>query len=182
MIMFGVSLQYKYCPRCGHPLAEGSENGRVRPVCNECGFIHYLNPAPAAAVILFQDGQVLLVKRKYDPKAGDWSLPAGFMEYEESPQETAIRETKEETGLEVSIRRLFDVYGACDDPRSHVVLVVYVAERIGGDLLAGDDALEARFFPLDALPQNIAFSSHRKALVRFAADEKQHADNSPAEM
>jgi len=144
----------------------------VRPVCSQCGFIYYQNPVPAAAVILCQDGQVLLVKRKYDPKAGDWSLPAGFMEYDESPQETAIRETKEETGLDVSINRLFNVYGACDDPRSQVVLVVYVVESTGGDLQAGDDALEARFFPLDSLPTDIAFSSHRKALEKFANDHR----------
>ena len=141
-------------------------------MCSQCGFIYYQNPVPAAAVILSQNGQVLLVKRKYDPKAGDWSLPAGFMEYEESPQETAIRETKEETGLNVSISRLFNVYGACDDPRSHVVLVVYVVETIGGSLQAGDDALEARFFPLDSLPPYIAFSSHRQALVKFANDQR----------
>jgi 8-oxo-dGTP diphosphatase len=167
-------LSYQYCPQCSHPLEDRPMDGRVRKMCGQCGFIHYQNPAPAAAVILPQSGEVLLVKRKYAPREGQWSLPAGFVEYDEDSQQAAVREAKEETGLEISIQRLFNVYGACDDPRSHVVLVVYVGQITGGALVAGDDAIDATFFPLNALPEEIAFSSHRKALMKFADEVENH--------
>ncbi len=160
-------MQFRFCPVCGHELIERMEDQRVRQVCPGCGFIFYQNPAPAAGVILPRNGKILLVKRKFDPKAGLWSLPAGFVEYDESPAETAVRETKEETGLDIQIDRLLNVYGACDDPRTHVVLVVYVGHIVGGSLVPGDDAIEATFFPKNALPEDIAFSSHRKALKQF---------------
>jgi 8-oxo-dGTP diphosphatase len=86
------------------------------------------------------------------------------VEYNESPRQAAIRETEEETGLKVEISRLIGVYAGYDDPRVHVVLVVYKAELLGGTLKPGDDASEVQYFPVLALPENIAFKSHRKAL------------------
>lgn len=160
-------LHYRFCPQCGHSLQPRNENGIPRPTCTHCGFVHYLNPAPAAGVIIEQEGAVLLVQRKYDPRSGDWSLPAGFIEYEEGPLETAVRETREETGLDIEITSLFEVYGACDDPRVRVVLIVYTGAVIGGRLLPGDDAAAARFFPFQQLPVNMAFSSHRIALQKY---------------
>jgi len=65
---------------------------------------------------------------------------------------------------------LFGVYGACDDPRTRVVLIIYEALVKGGELKPGDDAAEARFFPRNQLPANMAFSSHRRALNRFIAE------------
>ena len=112
---------------------------------------------------------VLLVRRKYDPRAGSWCLPAGFMEYGETPERCALRELREETGIRGRLRGLFGVYAGLDDPRVRTVLILYVAERTGGRLEPGDDAIEARFFPLDALPRSIAFASHRKALAEFVA-------------
>ena len=160
-------MRFNFCPLCGQALSLADLDGRKRSVCQSCGFVHYRNPIPAAAVLLVQDGQILLVKRKDDPRAGDWSLPAGFIEYDESPAEAALREMQEETGLLGKIRCLFQVYGACDDPRTHVSLIVYVADIVGGDLVPGDDAIEARFFPIGHLPSNIAFSSHRSAIESY---------------
>jgi len=136
-------------------------------MCDRCGFVHYRNPAPAVGVILEQQGQVLLVLRKFEPRSAQWSLPAGFIEYDESPIEAALRETKEETGLDIQVTSLLDVYGACDDPRVRVVLVVYEGRILDGEVRPGDDAAAAQFFPLDALPENMAFSSHLKALEVF---------------
>lgn len=160
-------MKYKFCPVCAHPLVEKDINGRIRKVCEKCGFIYYKNPAPAAGVILEKDGRVLLVKRKFKPKAGLWSLPAGFVEYDESPESAAVRETFEETGIKVNIVQLFEVFGACDLPDNHVVVVLYVAEMTGGKLCPGDDASDARFFPLQKLPPDLAFSSHKKALQKY---------------
>lgn len=140
-------------------------DGRIRPVCERCGFVAYRNPAPAAGVIVVEDGAVLMVRRKFDPRKGLWTLPAGFVEYDEHIMECAVRETKEETGLDVRLDRIFGAYMAMDDPRVHVVLVLYTATRVGGSVRAGDDASDARFFPLaEPLPE-IAFKAHVQALA-----------------
>lgn len=118
--------------------------GRDRLVCERCGFIFYQNPVPAVAVILLQQSRVLLVKRKFAPRAGDWSLPAGFIEWGEGPAETAVRELKEETGLEIIVRDIYGVYRAQERVEHEVLLVVYRGEIIGGNLQPGDDALEAQ--------------------------------------
>jgi len=155
---------FKFCPRCGARLKEENHHGRIRLVCPKCGFIFYQNPVPAAGVILRRGRNVLLVKRKFEPRAGMWSLPAGFMEYGETVEETAIRELKEETNLDVRLTRLFGVYTGCDDPRNQAVLIIYEGEIIGGKLCPGDDASEVKFFPLTNLPEDIAFEAHRQVL------------------
>ena len=93
------------------------EHGVMRPTCPQCRFIWYRNPVPAAGVILVRDGQVLLVKRKYEPRAGYWCLPAGFMEAGETPEQSATRELLEETGVIAQLSGLFGVYAGFDDPR-----------------------------------------------------------------
>ncbi len=160
-------MEYKICPYCGHTLIVRYQDGRDRKVCEKCGFIHYKNPTPAAAVVLVEDKQVLLVKRKYEPKAGYWSLPAGFVEYDETPEQAAVRETKEETGIMTRIHKLLGVTGTCEDQNSNIVLVIYEAIKINGSLKPGDDAIEAKYFQLDHLPENIAFSSHKMVLKKY---------------
>ncbi|MEO5616162.1 MAG: NUDIX hydrolase [Candidatus Eisenbacteria bacterium] len=157
----------RYCPRCATPLEPRLEHGTMRPTCPACGYIHYYNPVPAAGVILAEAGQVLLVKRRFEPRAGTWCLPAGFMESGETPEQTAVRETEEETGLTVSLTGLFGVYAGFDDPRVRAILILYTAARSGGELRPGDDAVEAKFFPLVRLPRLLAFAAHRRALEEF---------------
>lgn len=160
-------MSFEFCPRCGSRLLEKFLDGRIRQTCPECQFVLYQNPLPASAVILEEEGKVLLVKRKYEPKVGAWTLSAGFIEIDETPEEAAVRETLEETGLDVKIIDLFDVQGVCESAIDNVVLIVYLVLRTGGKLKPGDDAEEAQFFPLDRLPENIAFRSHRKALQKY---------------
>ena len=155
---------YRYCPRCSIELVNKRIDHRKRKACPACGFVFYRNPVPAAGVILTENNKMLLVKRKYDPFKGDWSLPAGFMEYEESPEECAIREIKEELNLEIKINRLFNVYSGSDDPRTNAVLIIYLGEVIGGKLKPGDDAEEAKFFGKEKIPPNIAFQAHRQLI------------------
>jgi len=145
------------------------DHGRRRATCPSCAFIHYRNPAPAAGVIVPGRGGVLMVKRKYDPAAGAWCLPAGFIEYGETPERCAVRELREETGVEARLVGLFGVYAGLDDPRARTVLILYKAERTGGRLRPGDDAVEARYFTPTRLPRWIAFASHRRALEEYRA-------------
>ena len=157
---------FEYCPLCGSELTERHidiEN-KTRKVCVSCDFIYYQNPTPAAGVILVEDANVLLVKRKFEPQAGLWTLPAGFVEANEDVTACAVRETKEETNLDVELVRLFNVYSAFDDPRAAVVLILFLTRRIGGELKCGDDASDAGYFPLNDLRKDIAFRAHRNAL------------------
>jgi ADP-ribose pyrophosphatase YjhB (NUDIX family) len=142
-----------------------SDNGRPRPSCPACGYIQYLNPAPAAAVIVRRDERICLVQRKFPPREGLWTLPAGFMEYDEEIETTAVREAKEETGLDVRLTGLFAVHTGILPPDRPVLLVVYRAEEVGGELCAGDDAAAVGFFLLDDLPGEIAFAAHRRVLA-----------------
>jgi 8-oxo-dGTP diphosphatase len=158
---------YQWCPRCRAELKIGKVEDTIRPHCPQCGFVYYQNPSPAAGAMIIDDARILLVKRSIDPGRNDWCIPAGFMEWTEHPQQTAIRELKEETGLDIAITSIFDIFMGMDDPRTHAVLILYMADVIGGELAPGDDATEARYFAFDNLPSNIAFQAHRDALALY---------------
>jgi 8-oxo-dGTP diphosphatase len=162
-------LGYEFCPRCGAKLEKKRIDHKLRLVCpnDACDFVYYHNPVPAAGALVVQDNKVLMVKRGVVPRIGWWCLPAGFMEWSEHPSETAIREIREETGLEIKLESLFEVYSGNDDPRLNAVLVLYVASAIGGKLAADDDAQDVAFFSFDELPEKIAFASHRQALADY---------------
>jgi 8-oxo-dGTP diphosphatase len=162
-------FQPAFCPRCATALEPRPEHGTLRPTCPACGFIWYFNPVPAAGVLVVEDDQVLLVRRRDEPRIGFWCLPAGFMEAGETPEQTAIREAREETGLEVRLTGLFHVYAGFDDPRVRAILVLYTAERTGGTLAPGDDATEVGWFPLGSPPRDLAFEAHRQALADLHA-------------
>ncbi len=166
------SAWYRFCPRCGSKLLAVELDNRERRVCPKADFVQYRNPVPAVGAFVRKDSKLLMVLRKYPPRAGLWTLPAGFMEYDEAPEETAVREVKEETGLDVAVQKLFSVYRAGDDPRTRVVLILYEMKIVGGRLKPGDDALKAEFFTLANLPEDIAFSAHRKALSDYLARQK----------
>lgn len=155
-----------YCPRCGAQLERRFTEGRDRDVCAACGFVFYRNPVPAVGVVVAQDGNVVMIRRKYPPRAGYWALPAGYMELGESAEEAAIRECHEETGLLVQIDHLLGVYSFGEGEESGLV-IIYAATALGGELRAEDDAIEAGAFPLDALPSPMAFRTHLQALDRW---------------
>jgi ADP-ribose pyrophosphatase YjhB (NUDIX family) len=135
--------------------------------------VNYENPVPAAGCLVERDNHVLLVQRRFAPNAGGWTLPAGFVERGETPEEAAIRETEEETGLRVRARQLLGIYPwhrefGENHPNDSGVLIVYAGEVLDGDLHAGDDAQDVGWFVANDLPQPIAFGSHRAALAQWA--------------
>ncbi|NOZ29383.1 MAG: GNAT family N-acetyltransferase [Chloroflexi bacterium] len=155
-----------FCPQCGTRLERREVGDRVRPVCPACGFIYYMNPVVAAGTLVEQDGRIVLVRRGVEPGKGLWGLPAGYVEADESAEEAAIRETREESGLEVELDGLIGVYSFGKDTGSRGVLILYAAHVVGGTLHAGDDATEVAWFAPDSLPPDdqIAFWTHRQAL------------------
>jgi ADP-ribose pyrophosphatase YjhB (NUDIX family) len=157
----------RFCPYCATPLALADEHGTPRPTCPACGYIYYRNPVPAAGVLLEWRGSMLLVRRRFDPRAGAWCLPAGFMEFGETPEACALRELHEETGVRGRLTGLFGVYTGTDDPRTRAILILFRAEREGGRLKPGDDAIEAGYFTREEIPEPIAFRSHRQALGEY---------------
>lgn len=160
---------YCYCPFCSSPLAKQNLDGHDRLTCtrSECDFIYYHNPVPAAGALVVKDKKILLVKRAHPPKIDWWCIPAGFMEWNEHPRETTIREVEEETGLVIKATSLFNIYSGDDDPRTNAILVLYLAEEVGGKLEAGDDASDVRYFELDEIPKELAFVAHNQAIEDY---------------
>src|SRR5205085_5685699 len=125
-----------YCPRCGSRMERRFTEGRDREVCPACGFVFYRNPVPAVGVVVALEDRLVLIQRKYEPQAGHWGLPAGYMELGESAEEAAIRECYEETGLLVQIDHLLGVYSFGEGEQSGLV-IIYAATAVGGQLRAG---------------------------------------------
>ena len=118
--------------------------------CDECN--GWLNPALAVDAAVHRDDQVLLIQRKFPPMVGYWGLPGGFVERDEDPLDAVLRELKEETGLTGSNPELLMVMGDPQrDPRKHIVSIVYSVTVNAGEPAAGDDAADARFWPLNAI-------------------------------
>ncbi len=159
--------QASFCPRCGRALEAAEVEGRVRRICPGCGFILYQNPVPGVGVLVEMDGGIVLVRRGQPPFAGSWALPAGYIEADESAEAAALRECREETGLQVELLELFGVSSFPEGPVQSGLIIFYRARPVAGSLRAGSDAAEARVFPPDALPDPIAFRTHREVLARW---------------
>ena len=153
----------RHCPFCGHQLVRKWCEGAERLFCERCSAPIYENPIPATCTVVIKDNQVLLVKRRVAPKIGFWCLPGGFMELGERPEQAALRELREETGLSGQIERLLGVTSNPSLTYDTVLMVGYLIRQFSGNLRPGDDASEVSYFPIDQLPE-IAFSSHRHFL------------------
>jgi ADP-ribose pyrophosphatase YjhB (NUDIX family) len=161
---------FRFCPLCGGQfesrLLKAGEPERL--VCTRCGFVFYLDPKVAVGTIIRDDaGDLVLVRRAIEPGYGKWVFPGGFVDRGEEVQVAAIREAREETGLEIRIDRLINVYSYSGRVP---VIIVYAATMTGGCLGCDEESLEARFFAPDAIPwDELAFRSTHEALREFLA-------------
>ncbi|MCC7119341.1 MAG: NUDIX domain-containing protein [Anaerolineales bacterium] len=155
--------QVKFCMRCGAAVTQVEKFGSLRPVCPACGWVCFIDPKVAAAVVVEKDGRVLLVRRANEPYRGLWTLPAGFINGGEDPAQAAMRECLEETGLCVDVKAVIDVIAGREHSRGADFIVIYQAEIVSGELLAADDADAAEWFTYDALPP-LAFTATQKVL------------------
>lgn len=161
---------FKYCPLCSSELSLKEEEGRGRFFCSKCGWVRYENPLPsAAAFVMNEKKEILLVKRGVKPGVGKWALPSGFIEIDETPEKACLRELEEETGLRGEIIRLIGVYSQKSLLYKNVLIIGYEV-RAEGILSPGSDSQCADFFSPVRLPK-IAFSSHRE-MIRDGLEDK----------
>jgi ADP-ribose pyrophosphatase YjhB (NUDIX family) len=157
-----------FCLRCGHRLELRVVYGAARPVCPSCGRIHFSDPKVAVGVLIQDAGRLLLIKRGNDPERGKWSVPAGFVDGGEDPARAAEREVLEETGLQVRVTGLLDVYARSRTTDGADILIVYLAQVFGGQLTPADDAEAAAYFDPDSLPE-LAFDSTAAIIAGWQA-------------
>lgn len=145
---------YRYCPLCSSQLSVRSVKGKNHSVCSTCGWIHFRNPAVAAAVVIINGaGEILLIKRGPETlHPHRWSVPAGFVDFGEELKTAAQRETREETGLNTDIGPVLTATTNLDDPEKPTICVWFQATIVGGEMAPGDDATEVGFFAPDELP------------------------------
>lgn len=161
-----------FCSKCGHPTETQIPLGDslAREVCPQCRSIFYVNPKIiCGALVLWQD-QVLLCRRAIEPRYGLWTLPAGFMELNETMQQGAARETREEAEAEIDIEGLYCIYNI---PRIGQVYTLFKAQLRDGKFGAGEETLECRLFAEADIPWNdLAFASVKHTLEHYFADRK----------
>lgn len=164
----------KYCSDCAHPvsLQIPPDDTRARFVCDNCGVVHYQNPKLVVGSIpLWDEGeqaQILLCRRAIEPRHGYWTLPAGFMENNETTAEAAARETMEEAGARIEMQALFSMLNV---PHVHQVHLFYRARLLDLNFAAGTESLEVKLFSEDQIPwDEIAFPTVTHTLQFFFTD------------
>ena len=146
---------------------EGDE--RARRVCDHCGFVDYQNPKIVVGSVVRHEGRILLCRRAIEPRAGFWTIPAGYLELNETPEEGARREAREEAGAELILGRLLSVYAV---PRLSQVQLIYRARLAKPEITAGIESLEVRLFDPAEIPwDELAFPSVHWALRHDAEAE-----------
>lgn len=161
-----------FCSQCGQPVTQSIPEGdnRLRYVCKNCQTIHYQNPKIVAGAIPVYEHKILLCRRAIEPRKGFWTLPAGFMENQETTEEAAIRETREEAEAEIQIEGL---YALIDVPNIDQVHLFYRAILIDGRFGVGAESLESRLFAEDEIPwDEISFPTVFRTLKHYFEDKK----------
>ncbi len=165
----------KFCSNCGQPVAHRIPPGDNLPryVCDACDTIHYLNPRMVVGCIPQWHDRILLCRRAIEPRHGMWTLPAGFMENDETLAQAAMRETLEEANARVELR---DMYTILSVPHVSQVHVFYRARLLDLDFGPGSESLEVQLFDEADIPwQELAFRTVSSTLRHFYRDRKSGA-------
>jgi ADP-ribose pyrophosphatase YjhB (NUDIX family) len=158
------SHAYRFCPVCGGALERRTlkSSEPERPVCAQCGFVFYLDPKVAVGTIIETGGGIVLVRRAIEPGYGKWVFPGGYVDRGEPLTSAAVREAREESGLDVRIDGLVNIYSY---PGRAPVIVVYAASALSGELCYDDECLEIALFDRARIPwQDLAFRSTTEGL------------------
>jgi ADP-ribose pyrophosphatase YjhB (NUDIX family) len=150
----------RHCSRCGGPLVHGKVDGedRSRHHCTDCGYVSYVNPRLVVSTLpVTEAGELVLLRRGIPPGYGSWAQPGGFLEADETAIQGAVRETLEETRLQVEVT---DIVGIYSKPNAAVVVAAYRAVIVGGEMSPTSEALEVRPFSVDDIPwAGLAFNT-----------------------
>jgi len=173
----GSEHEFRFCPHCG-----GAFNSRIlkegepaRLVCGRCGFVFYLDPKVAVGTIIrTADHQIVLCRRAIEPGYGRWVFPGGYVDRGEKLEEAAIREAREECGLEVELDGLVSLHSY----RGRTpIIIVWAARAVGGELRTDEESLEVRTFEAETIPwDDLAFESTGEALRTYFAGRGQGAE------
>jgi 8-oxo-dGTP diphosphatase len=159
---------YRFCPACGGRLEPRTLKAGApdRLVCAACGFVFYMDPKVAVGTIIrTRDDRLVLVRRAIEPGYGLWVFPGGYIDHGEQVTEAAVREAREESGLDVRIDRLVNIYSYGG---TSPIIIVYTASILGGELCTDEECLEARLFTPEEIPwEALAFRSTREALEEY---------------
>lgn len=159
--------QMNFCPVCGNRLKYRMMDEIERPYCESCSFIMYKNPSPAVSVLITENHSVLLGKRSGGSFAeGKWCLPCGYIEYNENFLTAAVREVKEETGLEVKMNAIVNVCSNFLSEKIHSLVIVLLASVTGGEARPGDDIAGLGWFTPESLPE-MAFEADMHIIERY---------------
>ena len=156
------NLTPRFCSACGTKLRNRNYQGRRRPACPDCGLIAFDDPKVAVGVLAVRRGKLVLVQRAMAPHRGSWSFPSGFADAGEGLEQAAVREAKEETGLDIRIQRQLGAFAA---PGDRVVFIAYAARVVAGRIAVGRECQDVRYFDPAALPP-LAFP-HDEEILRI---------------
>ena len=163
-----MDVTLNFCPTCAGALELRllKHGDPERHVCTRCGLVLYQDPKVAVGTIIStSDGRLVLVRRAIEPGYGKWVFPGGYVDRGEEVEAAAIREAKEEAGLDVRLERLINVYSY---PGRPLVVIVYAATVVGGQLCTDEECLEARLFLPDEIPwDELAFQSTSEGLRAY---------------
>ena len=126
-------------------------DGVPRQYCENCEFVDFIDPkVVVVAIVANEKHELLLIKRNIEPALGQWAFPSGYVDSREAVEDAVVRETKEETNLDIAVKELIGVYSNTGNP---IILIVYSATKTGGNLLPGPESQQVRWFKLDDLPK-----------------------------
>lgn len=162
----------RYCEKCGTRTEWLMRDDEVAvETCPCCGHRMYRNSKPCAGALIVDEGKLLLIKRGIEPYINYWDIPGGFLHEREHPREGAVREAKEETGLDIEPVEILGIFIDRYSNQGYNHNTYFVANNLGGELQPDDDAIDAKWFPINDLPDKIAFPNHAREVLRLLIEK-----------
>lgn len=165
----------KYCSHCGFRVEHRTPEGDDRPryMCDACGVIHYQNPKLVVGCIPVWEDAILLCRRAIEPRYGQWTIPAGYLEEGETVEEGAMRETCEEAGAKIELLEPYALYNITFISQ---IYLIFRGGLLDGAFKSGHESLEARLFKKNEIPwDHLAFTVIHEVLRRYLADHPRGA-------
>ena len=175
-----MNRKFRFCPYCASSIVEEVRFNAVRPICSACGFVQFQDPKVAVIALVLHQGKVLLIQRAVDPAKGKWSLPGGYMDAGEMPEEALQRELQEEVGLRVKIGELIDIFPMINDEGQRIgIVLAFRAEPSSSPKIpyVADDAQDAGWFGAQETPAELAFESTETLLTDWKASSSDALGN-----